>query len=161
MLDLLLQEGGECFTQSPTFHRDTTQLRLILEKLSGLGMVMGVVTSQNKPRTTSALDALKLRKLFQVVTTWGDTVRHKPHPKPLSATLESLQFNGIAIYVGDRPEDVLAAKAAGMLAVGATWFIDGESEKLLKEASPDYVVDQPSELFELVLRLKRQTWARQ
>ncbi len=25
MLDLLLQEGGECFTQSPTFHRDTTQ----------------------------------------------------------------------------------------------------------------------------------------
>jgi len=144
------------YTKDLTAH---PQLRTILQKLTRLGMPMGVATSRNRSLATSALEALKLRGLFQEVTTWGDTARHKPDPHPVEHALENLPHGAAVIYIGDRPEDVLAAKSAKVLSVGATWFLNEDGKATLKESGPDYVVEQPSELFDLVLKLKRRSWA--
>ena len=49
----------------------------------------------------------------------GETRERKPHPEPLLVALEKL---GVppeeAVYVGDSPEDVTMARAAGVFAVG-------------------------------------------
>lgn len=135
------------------------KLRGILEKIKELGMPMAVVTSRNRAHATSAIEALKLRDLFVALTTYGDTVQHKPHPAPILNALQKLSNGRQAAYVGDLPIDVEAAKAAGVVAVGATWFLDEENTNQLAQAAPDHLVKQPSELFELVLRLRRRDWS--
>ena len=63
--------------------------------------------------------ALGLQRLFGVVVCGGETARRKPHPEPL---LTALARMGLApaecAYVGDSPEDVEMARAAGAFAVG-------------------------------------------
>jgi len=134
-------------------------LKPILEKLKGFGVHLGVVTSRNRAQANAALEALKLAGLFQVIVTWGDTTQHKPQPAPLLHALRGLPPCAVRLYVGDQSQDFAAAKAADMVAVGATWFAKGEADSLVGEAVPDHVVDQPSKLFELVQTLRRQHWA--
>jgi len=158
-IDLLLRAFNMYWKEK--YARDVTShphLRPMLEKLGSLGMPMGIVTSRNSFQASSALDALKIKELFQSVTTWGDTMRHKPDPAPIRTTLEALRSDTAAIYVGDRAEDVEAARAAGVVSVGATWFLDAAAKRELEEVHPDHIVEQPSDLFKLVLRLKRQQW---
>jgi DNA processing protein len=134
------------------------QLRPMLEKLKQLGMPIGVVTSRNRSQTDSALDSLKLRDLISCVVTWGDTMQHKPEPEPIRAALKTLP-DIPSLSGGDRPDDVFAAKRAGVLAVGASWFLDQEGTRQLEQAAPDHIVDQPSKLFTLILKTKRRAWA--
>ena len=60
-----------------------------------------------------------MARFFETVVSAGDAPRKKPHPDPLLLALGRM---GLApdetAYVGDSPEDVLMAKAAGALAVG-------------------------------------------
>jgi DNA processing protein len=139
--------------------RGHSRVRSTLERLPPLGVALGVVTSRNKEQATSALRALAMESLFETVVTWGKTARHKPDPEPLRAALDQLGDATAAIYLGDQPEDVAAAKAAGALAVGVTWFLDERQVESLRRSEPDYLVDQPSELFDLVMRLKRERWS--
>jgi len=49
----------------------------------------------------------------------GDTPNRKPHPEALLLALERMAVApGRAAYVGDSPEDVEMARAAGVRAVG-------------------------------------------
>jgi phosphoglycolate phosphatase len=48
-----------------------------------------------------------------------DTVQRKPHPEALLLALERMRVAaGEAVYIGDSPEDVQMAQAAGVRAVG-------------------------------------------
>jgi phosphoglycolate phosphatase-like HAD superfamily hydrolase len=64
------------------------------------------------------LEALGLQSCFQAVVYAEDASRGKPHPEPL---LRSLDLLGVrppdAAYVGDSPEDIAMARAAGSFAV--------------------------------------------
>ncbi len=97
--------------------------------------------------------------------TWGDVMDFgKTRMYVLGAPGHSGGFSCMyfpeygAIYVGDRAEDVEAARAAGVVSVGATWFLDAAAKRELEEVHPDHIVEQPSDLFKLALRLKRQQW---
>ena len=49
----------------------------------------------------------------------GETAQRKPHPEPLLVALERLASPPAeAAYVGDSPEDIEMARAAGVFAVG-------------------------------------------
>lgn len=48
------------------------------------------------------------------------------------------------LYIGDETRDIEAAKSAGIKSVGVIWGF--ESEKLLKEARPDFLVEKPNDL---------------
>jgi phosphoglycolate phosphatase-like HAD superfamily hydrolase len=57
--------------------------------------------------------------LFATAVCGGETARRKPHPEPLLVALGRLGLSPPeCAFVGDSPEDVAMAKAAGALAVG-------------------------------------------
>jgi beta-phosphoglucomutase-like phosphatase (HAD superfamily) len=60
-----------------------------------------------------------VERYFRTVVFGGDTPNRKPHPEALLLALERMGVApGRAAYVGDSPEDVEMARAAGVRAVG-------------------------------------------
>jgi pyrophosphatase PpaX len=81
----------------------------------------------------------ELRDAIDVFVTMENTSEHKPHPAPLLRGLELL--GGIpperAVYVGDAPFDVAAARAAGMTSIAVSW--GAFTEEALRSAGPDHL----------------------
>ena len=93
-----------------------------------------------------AFSYLPLEHFFDVVVGADDTERHKPDPQPLQHALERLGADrDDAVYVGDSPFDIRAAKGAGMHSIAVTWGRIHPRERLEAEA-PDAVVDTAEEL---------------
>jgi pyrophosphatase PpaX len=84
------------------------------------------------------------------VVGFEDTSSHKPDPEPVLLAIE--QLGGTpdeAVYVGDSPFDIRAAKAAGMFAVAVTWGRIHDRARLEAE-EPDAIVDTAAELLGLL-----------
>jgi len=121
----------------------------VLQLLSDEGKKLAVVTSQPKDRTQLALKLFKDYVEFSAVVTWGETVRRKPHPDPLLLALDRLDVKPErAMYIGDTPQDIMAAKDANVYSVAALWGAVHQLDELLIE-NPDFVVSSPNELIEL------------
>ena len=79
-----------------------------------------------------------------------DTERHKPDPDPLLEALRRLEAApSDAVYVGDSPFDIRAAKAAGVGAIAVGWGGIHPDERLLAE-EPDALVHTTEELHGLL-----------
>jgi HAD superfamily hydrolase (TIGR01549 family) len=112
----------------------------LLGALAARGLRSGIVTSGSRPRIERELVQYGVAHHFHDVVCGHDTERRKPHPDPLQLGLTRL---GIAphdaAYVGDSPEDILMAKAAGVFAVA----IPGgyPNREALLNAGPDAVAE--------------------
>jgi phosphoglycolate phosphatase len=98
----------------------------LLDALEAAGLRWGIVTNKPGWLTDPLLDALGLAARAGVVVS-GDTLPEtKPHPAPLRFAAERIAVAPAAIaYLGDAERDMIAARAAGMRAVAATWgYID-------------------------------------
>ena len=86
------------------------------------GWPLCIVTSKLGSSARQGLDSFDLTKYFRFVVGSDETERHKPDPEPLlfAANLMGAEPTE-CIYIGDSPYDMQAARAAGMLAVGAAW----------------------------------------
>lgn len=83
------------------------------------GLRAAIVTSGDRVRVARELTGLGVAELFEVVVCAEDIVHRKPHPEALLLALDKLGVGAAeAVYVGDSPEDVQMARAAGVLAVG-------------------------------------------
>jgi HAD superfamily hydrolase (TIGR01549 family) len=105
------------------FSRQTNVLmpgaRETLTRLGEAALVQGLVTSGERSRVTRELAGLKLDHFFQAVVCGDDTEHRKPHPEPLLVALARLGLPpGQVAYVGDSPEDIEMARAAGALTLG-------------------------------------------
>jgi pyrophosphatase PpaX len=118
-----------------------------LERLSAEGRRLAVVTAKRRTTLALAFEVLpELRRFFDVTVGAEDTKRHKPNPEPLLLALERLGANADdAVYVGDSPFDVQAAKAAQIGSVAVTWGRIHSRARLERE-EPDTVVDTVEEL---------------
>jgi pyrophosphatase PpaX len=118
-----------------------------LAQLSAEGRRMAVVTAKRRTTLALAFEVLpELRRFFDVTVGAEDTARHKPNPDPLLLALERLGASADdAVYVGDSPFDIQAAKAAGVGSVAVTWGRIHSRERLERE-EPDAVVDTVEEL---------------
>jgi pyrophosphatase PpaX len=116
----------------------------VLLKLKDEGRRLGLVSAKRRSTVELAFAATAIGHLFEVVVGGDETPRQKPFPDPLLLALERLGAEAAdAVYVGDSPFDMGAAKAAGMHAVGVTWGgVHGRD--LLGEG--DAIVDTPEEL---------------
>jgi pyrophosphatase PpaX len=131
-------------------HDDLQPCPGILDALGVLraeGRELGVVTAKRRATLALAFEVLpELRRYFDVTVGAEDTERHKPHPEPLLAALERLGSDAAdAVYVGDSPFDVQAARAAGMASVAVTWGRIHSRERLERER-PDAVAESVEEL---------------
>jgi pyrophosphatase PpaX len=118
-----------------------------LAQLSAERRRMAVVTAKRRTTLALAFEVLpELRRFFDVTVGAEDTTRHKPNPDPLLLALERLGANADdAVYVGDSPFDIQAAKAAGVGSVAVTWGRIHSRERLERE-EPDAIVDTVEEL---------------
>ena len=113
----------------------------VLERLRAEGRRLGVVTAKRHETVELALARLPLREYFETIVAAEDTRRHKPDPEPILLALKRLDARADeAVYVGDSPFDVGAARAAGVHAIAVTWGGMHEVE------DADEIVSTPEEL---------------
>jgi pyrophosphatase PpaX len=127
--------------------------RRVLAKLSG-AHPLGLVTSGDRDRVTRQLREFRLTKLFMARVCSGDTLEKKPHPDPLRLALRQMRLPPSAcVYVGDAPQDVEMAQRAGVCAIGVLGPFP--TEKRLRAARPEFLIDSIEELPEVVKKLLR------
>jgi pyrophosphatase PpaX len=94
--------------------------REALARTAARGLSQGLVSSGESSRVRREIRAFSLEDYFgEAVVCGGETERRKPHPEPLVVGLGRLGVSPeAAAYVGDSPEDMAMARAAGVFAVG-------------------------------------------
>ena len=125
----------------------------IYELLDGLidwNVKLGLVTGKESDRTSQVLNSFNLAQYFPVVIC-SDMVTHaKPHPECLFRAMDEIQADHAqTVYIGDSENDIIAAKSAGITALGVTWGV-GKRHGLLKVGA-DGVVDDPREIIDFLV----------
>ena len=116
----------------------------VLVALKEDGRKLGIVSAKRRRTVELAFASVEIGHLFDVVVGGDEAKAQKPAPDPLLLALERLGANAAdAVYVGDSPFDMAAAKAAGMHAVGVTWGGIHARDALFEA---DVIVDTPDEL---------------
>lgn len=103
-----------------------------------------LLVATNKPGAFSVaiLEGLGLRARFGRVVGGDQTPARKPDPAHLRVCLEGLAVAPAdVVVVGDSPNDILAARALGAVAVGCTWGLVPAEE--LRALRPDHLIEAP------------------
>jgi phosphoglycolate phosphatase len=119
----------------------------MLERLTDSGKALFVATSKRVDFARTVLDHFELARFFRAAhgpdldgrhAHKADLVRHLLDTEGLSAA--------DTLLVGDREQDVAAARANGLRVVGAAWGYGGREEV----ARADHVCDSPADLASLL-----------
>ena len=163
-MEILDAEKSELLLEAYRAHHEEHHDALIAEfpgvdealyRLRAAGVRVVVVTSKRRRSVEMALAKFPgLDLVVDLFVTMEDTTEHKPHPEPL---LKGLELAGDvprekAVYVGDSPFDVQAAKAAGLTSVAVSW--GAFSEDTLRKADPDHLVPDIDAAVDLLLELE-------
>ncbi|MGZ5445436.1 MAG: HAD family hydrolase [Thermoanaerobaculia bacterium] len=90
--------------------------RELLDRLHARGLATGIVTSGSKERVLRELDTHRFA--FHECVFGSDVKEKKPHPEGLLLCLGRMRVAAEeAVYVGDSPEDVAMARAAGVYSI--------------------------------------------
>ncbi|MEI7832995.1 MAG: HAD family hydrolase [bacterium] len=121
----------------------------LLERLIAEGYALGIVTSKKHANAQHTVDDLGMTQQFKCIIAEEDAPRVKPAPDPIIAALKQLKVTADeALYVGDNPDDMIAAHAAGMKAVAVSWSLRTREELLT--AGADFFIDSPMELMQVL-----------
>jgi len=104
------------------FAEETVQLidgvRDALHELAWRGIDAAIVTSGSRSRIEREIEEHGLADIIRECVCGSDVAQKKPHPASLQLCLSRMELDPRdAVYVGDSPEDVLMARAAGVYAV--------------------------------------------
>ncbi len=82
--------------------------------------LLAIATGRPKYEAHLSLEKHGLNELFDLVIALGDypQEKSKPHPYPIEMVLKGLD-NPDAFYIGDTPDDMISANAAGIDAIGS------------------------------------------
>ncbi len=121
-----------------------------LEKLRKQGVCMGILTSNSRDNVEAILERAKLSGYFAFLET-GSPLFGKARllRKILRSHLAGLRERGVpVIYVGDETRDIEAARKVGIKTAAVCW--GANNRQALESMEPDYLLDHPAELAELV-----------
>lgn len=122
----------------------------LLSDLSGEGRKLIVATSKNAYSTNTVLEHFGLKKYFECVATGHDTER----PRKADVIRYAFEQCGItdasqAVMVGDRENDISAAKEIGIDSIGVLYGYGDREE--LTEAGATYLAENVSDIKSLVM----------
>jgi len=113
---------------------------------------LGLVTSGDRDRVSRQLRAFGLTTTFRTRVCGGDTEDKKPHPGPLLRALEKMKIRAEeCVYVGDTPEDMRMAKAAGVRGIAVLGPFP--TEMRLRAEDPEFLLKGLEELPRLLAEL--------
>jgi len=106
---------------------------------------LGLVSSGDRVRVSQQLREFRLTRVFRTRVLGGDTREKKPHPAPLLKALMEMKAEARhCVYVGDTPEDVEMARAAGVQAIAVLGPFP--TEKRLRAVKPEVLLRGLEEL---------------
>ncbi|HXX17528.1 MAG TPA: HAD family hydrolase [Candidatus Eremiobacteraceae bacterium] len=118
----------------------------------GRRYALGLVTSGDRKRVLRQLREFALTRRFRSRVCGGDTREKKPHPAPLLAALQQMKLSADeCVYVGDTPEDLEMARAAGMRAIAVLGPFP--TEKRLRAAKPEFLLKKLEDLPQFLEKL--------
>jgi phosphoglycolate phosphatase len=122
-----------------------------LDELSSLGIEMAVCTNKPTVFSKKILDFLGLSRYFRAIVGPDLAGARKPEAAHLLFTLDSVRCAAAdALFVGDMPIDVHAARNAGLdVAVIPT---GSSSREQLTASDPDHLMERFSDLLKIVRR---------
>jgi 2-phosphoglycolate phosphatase len=118
----------------------------VLTSLDDADIAYGVVTNKPARFSEPLLDQLRVRSRLCCLVSGDTTARAKPHPDPLmfAARLCAVPATQ-CVYIGDAHNDVIAAHAACMRAVVATYgYLSADDDP--RSWNADALVCEPSQL---------------
>jgi phosphoglycolate phosphatase len=129
--------------------RVLAEVEVTLRELHELGVAMAVCTNKPTVFSKKILDFLRLSHYFQAIVGPDVAGARKPEARHLAVTLESVDCPAEeALFVGDMPIDVRAARNSGMdVAVLAT---GSSTREQLTASAPDHFLERFSDLLKIV-----------
>jgi len=124
----------------------------LLEKLSGAGLKLFVVTNKSIGFTRRILEGLRLGGFFVDVVGGDSFENKKPHPEPFFklAAKHSVDLSN-SLVVGDSENDIIAANSVGSKIAWASYGFRDRS--ILKDHRVDFIVNEPKEILPVAERL--------
>jgi phosphoglycolate phosphatase len=120
----------------------------LLQALKAQGHRLAVASNKYQAATEKIVAQL-FPGIFDVVLGEREGVKRKPDPQIVYDIVEAIKQGGKEIlYIGDSLVDAETAKAAGATLVLCTWGFCTEEQ--LKTAQPNYMIQHPSELLNII-----------
>lgn len=120
-----------------------------VEAIRAAGLRTGLVTSKNRRGALRGLSVARLEGMMDVLVCADEVTRPKPDPEPVEKAMALLGATPeTTVYVGDSIHDMISGRAAGVRTAAALWGPFSRSH--LEDAVPDYWLDHPGELVELI-----------
>ena len=126
-------------------------VQLVLMELIKRGLKLAVVSDAPRLQAWLRLSQLNLHHIFDVVITFEDTNKRKPHPEPFKKALQRLQIEPKeAIMVGDWAErDIIGAKLLGIKTIFARY---GDIYGTVN-SDADYDIDDIIQILDIIDKL--------
>jgi HAD superfamily hydrolase (TIGR01509 family) len=115
-----------------------------IERLRAAGHRIGVATSKSRARLDLEAERTGLGDLIDVSISGDEVELAKPDPESVREAIRRLGADPAAtLFVGDGPNDVRAARAAGAIAVGVSFGFHPDE---VRAEQPDQMIDSFPEL---------------
>lgn len=141
--------------------------RSTLRKLKKAGIKLGIATGRPRFEALYCLKRFRILDYFDALTTIDEVKQaeseqkqslRKPHPFSLIETAKKLGVSRRAAYIGDLPDDLLAAKRArpewpiDAIAFPVLSCTDPEALRQIRKMRPEFILKKPVELPPIILR---------
>lgn len=120
-----------------------------LARLKNDGYMLTIATSRSHRSLNILSEKLGIKDCFSGFYGAEDVINHKPAPDLVNLILST---HGLSpedvLVVGDAHYDMLMGQGAGCKVCGVTW--GNQSREQLSSVSPDYIIDDIKELFDII-----------
>lgn len=117
----------------------------VVETLSGITQKKAIVTNKLSSMANRVVESMGIAPMIDLVVGADTAQSMKPNPDPINFALKKLGVDpNRTVMVGDTPDDIKAALAAGVIACGVTYGFG--TRKDLKDAGAEIIIEDISEL---------------
>jgi len=120
-------------------------IKEVLLEFKKLGFQLGIITSNSRENVLASLEINGLQGIFTFIYSGSTFGKHKV----IKRWLKKERINAEeVIYVGDETRDIDAAKKTGIKIIAVSWGFNSQSA--LAAQNPDFLIERPQELIEIM-----------
>lgn len=133
------------------FIKSFDNAKVVLKQLKKSGYKIAVATSKKTDVAKLGLEKTNLLQFIDVVIGFDEITKYKPDPEVLNKVLSHFNIKPTnAVYIGDMPTDIIAAKTINMPNIGVKY---SDKLELLEHENPDYLVNNLLEIEKILMEV--------